>query len=153
MTVVRRTAALLACVALLVGCDSGSDPGDASTTSASPTVSTSSLPSVAGPQSETAFEVVSRLGVRPGSPDDLLIRDLITVATAERAYLAVNGKVGALEDVQRASGFRLRGGKVALMSGLGSTREFCLRAYQNDESPRQWFYDTDHVLDRTEFCT
>lgn len=151
------------CLLGLVGiaaCSSGSDRDDAAvptstSTSTSPeaTATVVPLPSLAGPKAQTAFDVIRALGIRPGSRDDLLVRDLLTVAEAQRAQIAVNGRVGALADLQRAAGYRLLGGQVELMSGLGSSSKFCLRAFRSNESPQQWFYDTDRVLPRGKFCT
>ena len=148
----RRLLSLSALV-LLVGCSGGDDGSSSRTTpSASGTASVVPLPTLAGPRSERPFDVIRRYGIKPGSPDDLLIQDLFVVADAQRSHIAVTGRVGSLEDLQRARRYRLRGGKMALVSGLGGPFRFCLRAYQSDESPRQWFYDTDHVLPPGESC-
>jgi len=152
----RRTAAALTVAASLSGCAIGdTDDQDAtapraSSPSASPV---SLLPSLAGPKTLSAFEFIRAFGVRPGSRDDLMIRDLIAVAEAQRAHLAVHGRLGTLEEVQQATGVKLRGGQLQLVSGTGQSPRFCLRAYVNDEDPRQWYFDTDRVLPRGESCT
>ena len=149
----RRSIALCG-VLLLLGCSTGderSDPAGSATASASPTGTFVSLPPVAGPRLQRPFEAIRMYGVRPGSADDFLIQDLFVVADAQRAHIAVTGRVGALEDLQRSRGYRLRG-KVELVRGLGGPARFCLRAYESDESARQWFFDTDHVLPPGESC-
>ena len=148
----RRSVALWGLL-LLLGCSKGDERDEAVTATASPSATGSvvSLPPVAGPKLQRPFEAIRKYGVRPGSADDFLIQDLFVVADAQRAHIAVTGRVGALEDLQRSRGYRLRG-KVELVRGLGDPARFCLRAYESDESPRQWFFDTDHVLPPGESC-
>ena len=145
----------LAGLALTSACTGGTAvdaDGVRSTSTPTPSADVSPLPTLAGPPSMTLFQVIKAFGVRPGSADDFLLRDLLTVADAQRKYLAVHGTVGALEDVRRAGGYRLGSSKVELVSGLGSRDRFCLRAFQSEDSPRQWFFDTDHVLPPGDSC-
>ena len=150
----RLAAAALAGALVLAACGGEDDVPEAGAdrASSSPTASVSPLPSLAGPRAQTAFDVIRENGVRPGGPDDFLIRDLIVVGEAQRAYVALHGEVAPLDELQQAAGYRLNGSKMELVSGLGSSGRFCIRSYQSDESPRQWYYDTDRVLPRGIAC-
>lgn len=155
----RRTTSrgLLLAVALVgllaAGCRDGAadDPVVADAESpASPALVTS--PPVAGPRPKTVFQHIRELGVRPGSVDEFLIRDLLMVADSQYAHRAATGAFGSLEEVKATRDYRLRGGRVVLVSGDGDAGSFCLRAFVNEEDVRVWFYDTDRVLPRGEFC-
>ncbi|HVF19688.1 MAG TPA: hypothetical protein VNA14_05545 [Mycobacteriales bacterium] len=148
----RLLAAIAIGCLLTPACSAGPDEHPPRVAESSPSSSASLLPSLAGPKAQTLFEVIRENGVRPGGPDDFLIRDLIVVGEAQRAYLAVHGKVVSLEELKKAAGYRVGGSKLELVSGLGSSSRFCLRSYQSDDSPRQWFYDTSRVLPRGKAC-
>ncbi len=148
----RTVVMSLVALALVSGCSNG-DGGDDDPVVASPAASVvSNPPAVAGPRPKTAFDYIRELGIRPGSADDLLVRDLLVVADAAQAHIAVQGQMGTLDEVKATKAYRLRGGKVVLVSGAGSPVSFCLRAFLNDDDPRMWFYDTDRVLPRGETC-
>lgn len=109
---------------------------------------------VVGPTPRTVFSIIRELGVRPGSTDEFMIRDLLAVAESQQAHILATGRVGTLEEAKKTKDYRLRGGsKVELRSGVGDPARFCLRSYLDDDNPRQWYFDTNQVLPRGEFCT
>lgn len=131
------------------------DGADRAASSPTPTVSTSpsSAPDRVGPTPRTVFSIIRELGVRPGSLDEFMIRDLLAVAETLNAHLLATGRVASLDEARRTKDYRLRGGStVELVSGVGSTDRFCLRAHLRDQDPRQWFFDTSRVLPRGESC-
>ena len=83
----------------------------------------------------------------------MLRRRLLVVAGSAQAHIAARGQMGTLDEVKATKDYRLREGRVALVSGAGTPSTFCLRAFVNDDDPRVWFYDTDRVLPRGATCT
>ena len=142
---------------LAAGCSDGDgvgadDPVVVPTASAS-VAPTSDAPRVAGPRPKTVLDYIRELDVRPGSVDEFLIRDLLVVAESAHSHIAARGQMGTLDEVKATKDYRLREGRVALVSGAGTPASFCLRAFRNDDDPRVWFYDTDRVLPRGTSCT
>lgn len=147
-------AAALATVLALAGCNTETaDPEPVEPTIPIATSASSPQPEAIGPTPRTVFSIIRELGVRPGSLDEFMIRDLLVVAESIHVHLLAHGVVPGLDEAKRTKDYTLRGGStVELAAGLGSRHRFCLRSHLRDQDPREWFYDTDRVLPRGESC-